>query len=203
MSKFLFNMGERIIRIAISAAFLVLFFYLSQGIFKACSNRGKASVNKTETAAEVLESDNATSEAYADEYFEDYAPEESEEYVSYGASETQEFEDDLFDEPEDKPAVQETPAPATKPAPRTQSRPSSSSSGKYIAVAGNYLIQDNAKNMVKKLQNIGYNDAELFIFDGSQYYTVSAVRSNDYDMVQSSARDLRQRGIDNYVHTVR
>lgn len=202
-------MGERIIRIAISAFFLVMIFFIFSGIYKSCKNKSTTDTTKAETATDALESNDASLEEYAEEYFEDgyNESEDSEEYTSYGASDTQEFDDDLFDEPEDNtPSTSNTTSsydPEPEPEPTPARAISSNTTGKYIAVAGNYLIIDNARNMVKKLQRIGYDDAEYFTFDGSEYYTVGAVRTNDYDSVQSSARDLRQRGIDNYIHTVR
>lgn len=202
-------MGERIIRILISAIFLVLVFFVFQGIFKSCKSKKGETITKTEAATEALESSSSEKEEYAGEYFDDYVgDQDDEEYTSYGGA-SEDFNNDLFDEPEEstsstqeaKPA---TPKPASKPKPKPAARnTASNSSGKYIAVAGNYLIIDNARNMVQKLQNLGYDGAEYFTFDGSEYYTVGAIRSNDYASVQSSARDLRQRGIDNYIHTVR
>ena len=67
-----------------------------------------------------------------------------------------------------------------------------------MVVAGNFLVEANAGNMVRKLNNLGYT-AESVVFDESQYYTVLASRSDDYNQALSVSSQLKSRGIDNYV----
>jgi len=73
--------------------------------------------------------------------------------------------------------------------------------GKYLLIAGNFLVKENAIAMVNKLLEMGYNEAEWAVFDYSQYYTVVAVRNDNYALAQSNSKELKSRGIDNYIHT--
>jgi len=74
-----------------------------------------------------------------------------------------------------------------------------SSQKKYMIVAGNYLLEDNANDMVQKLRNNGYNSAEKVVFDLSQYHTVVAARFDDRSSADRIAQRLKNEGFDNYV----
>jgi len=75
---------------------------------------------------------------------------------------------------------------------------SSSSQKKYMIVAGNYLLEDNANDMVRKLRTSGYNSAETVVFDLSQYHTVIAARFADRSSADRTAERLKNEGFDNY-----
>lgn len=75
------------------------------------------------------------------------------------------------------------------------------SGGKYLVIAGSYLLESNADEMVSKLKNIGYSNAEKVIFDQSQFHSVCAGRFDDYTKAVQSKSELSRRGIDNYIHT--
>jgi cell division protein FtsN len=139
--------------------------------------------NVTETVSDVAE--NANDEFFSDEGAYD--------------DDNSELADELFDdEPQVKEEVKAAPqktAPVEKP---RQAQTYSSSDGKYMVVAGNFLVEANAGNMVRKLNNLGYS-AESVVFDESQYYTVLATRSNDYNKALSVSSQLKSKGIDNYV----
>lgn len=77
---------------------------------------------------------------------------------------------------------------------------SSSSSGDYLVIAGSFLQDANANKMVTKLQNMGYSGAEKLNFDGSAYQTVIAGRYNDNGQAVDITYQLKNRGIDCYVH---
>jgi hypothetical protein len=66
---------------------------------------------------------------------------------------------------------------------------------------GSYLIEDNAQTMIKKLKNLGYENAEMVIFDMSQYHSVCAGRFSSLSSAQQESSALKRKGIDNYVHT--
>ena len=70
-----------------------------------------------------------------------------------------------------------------------------------MVVAGNFLVKENADQMVTNLKRMGYENAEWSVFDYSQYYTVIAFRTNNFSEAQSTSTALKERGIDNYVHT--
>jgi hypothetical protein len=68
-----------------------------------------------------------------------------------------------------------------------------------MLIAGNYLVQSNANEMRSKLSNLGFANAEVAIFDNSQYHTVIASRYSDYGEALESSSNLKAKGIDCYV----
>lgn len=77
---------------------------------------------------------------------------------------------------------------------------SSSAGGRYMVIAGSYLEESNADVMVRKLGKLGYNNAEKVVFDLSQFHSVCAARYEDHGAAIQASTDLKNRGIDNYVH---
>ena len=73
--------------------------------------------------------------------------------------------------------------------------------GKYLVIAGSYLIRENAEKMIKKLNDLGYRDASIINFELSQYHSITAGRYFSYDRAAEIARAIQGRGIDCYVHT--
>lgn len=76
---------------------------------------------------------------------------------------------------------------------------SSSGAGEYMVIAGNYLVEANARDMIAKLRNLGYDNAEIGIFQRSQYHTVIASRHASQSSAFSVANDIKHRGVDCYV----
>lgn len=78
-------------------------------------------------------------------------------------------------------------------------------SGNYLVVTGSFLGEANAKKEVRRLKNLGYNNAEVVEFDFSQYHSVCVKRTNSL----SEARGLKNQLIDKhgvadaYVHKKR
>jgi len=80
----------------------------------------------------------------------------------------------------------------------------SSSTGKYFVVTGAFLEEANAKAMVKQLKKAGYKNAEVAVFDLSQYYTVFARRYNTLNSANDLAESISQKlGYETYVHEKR
>lgn len=71
--------------------------------------------------------------------------------------------------------------------------------GKYLVMAGSYLIRENAESMMKNLKKMGFTQAEVVIFDNSQYHTVLAGRYDDENAARQLVVQLRQNGIESYV----
>jgi len=81
---------------------------------------------------------------------------------------------------------------------------SSASTGKYFVVTGAFLDEANAKAMVKQLKKAGYKNAEVAVFDLSQYYTVFARRYNSFNSANDLAASISQKlGFETYVHEKR
>ncbi len=182
----------RVIKIIIWIFILIILYLILSVTYNQCTKTSKDMLDKakngvenvTETVSDVAE--NANEEFFSDEGAYD--------------EENSDLADQLFDdeepeyEEEVKAEVRKT-TPTPKP---RQAQTYTSSDGKYMVVAGNFLVEANAGNMVKKLNNLGYS-AESVVFDESQYYTVLATRSNDYNKVLSVSSQLKSKGIDNYV----
>lgn len=92
--------------------------------------------------------------------------------------------------------------PVVKPQTTTANRnvDSGSSTGKYMIMAGSYILESNADEMVKKLNKLGYDNAEKVVFDLSQFHSVCAGRFDDYTKAVQTSAELKRRGVDNYVH---
>jgi len=114
---------------------------------------------------------------------------------------TQDLSDDLSDLTDLTEPVTDS-EPKYEPAPQV-SKPeyTSSSSGNFLLVAGNYSIHGNAETMRSKLKRMGYDSAEIVNFDNSTFSTVLASRYNDYEAAVRASNALKTRGIDCYVHT--
>ena len=82
-------------------------------------------------------------------------------------------------------------------APRKANR--ANRTGRYMVVAGSFLIKDNADKMKRKLHNLGYN-AEVVNFNLSQYYSVIAGRYSDRSSAQETVNILKRNNINSYVH---
>ena len=68
-----------------------------------------------------------------------------------------------------------------------------------MVIAGNYLVKTNANGMMKKLDNMGYPNSEVGVFDRSQYHTVIAYRSDSYSSALKVSNAIKRQGIDCYV----
>lgn len=87
---------------------------------------------------------------------------------------------------------------------RSSAGSNGASSGKYFVIAGSYLQETNAQEMVKRLKRAGYRDAEVVVFDLSQYYSVFARRYNSYRSANDMAAAISNKlGVEAYVHEKR
>lgn len=191
---------ERILRIVglfILALFVYFFF---STIFNTCSEKKEALKSQAEAGMEqVGESISDVGERANDEFFSD---ETSDEDLNYTSNESVSA-DDLFQEA-DIDLTESTPQKETKTYTAPVSKPRqtySNTEGKYLVVAGNFLVEDNALKMKNKLKNLGYNSSETVVFDQSQYHTVLAARYSKYNDAVSMSNRLKNQGVDNYVHT--
>jgi hypothetical protein len=69
-----------------------------------------------------------------------------------------------------------------------------------MVMAGSYILESNADEMVMKLNKLGYSNAEKVVFDLSQFHSVCAGRFDDYTKAVQVSAELKRRGVDNYVH---
>lgn len=192
-----------ILRIALWASFFTLVFLSATWIFNGCKSQTDTALDAVDEVAEstedIVKSVEENVKEVTDELFED-----SDEiiYTNEDEDDGDSLADDLFQEADTDVAVKPTPARERKPDPKP-APVRSSATGKYLVVAGNYLVESNARAMVKKLKGMGFGSAEHLVFDQSQYYTVIASRSSSSSGAQSSAATLKAKGVPSYVHTQR
>ena len=102
---------------------------------------------------------------------------------------------------ESKPAKPITTTTQTKPTKSNNTRISKvKSNGKYMVIAGSFLIKDNALDMKNRLSKLGYENSELVVFNLSQYHSVVASRYSTYEAALKISNELKRSGVDCYVH---
>ncbi len=194
----------RFLKIAVYIAVLFLGYLWIATVAKSCNKSETANTDDTEFVDDI-----ASEDEFADDFFDDETEESDESLDEMGGGSTTEDEYDLTDEsPMDYTEVDEI-IEETKPTRQTHSDPihqstsksTSSSNGKYLLLAGSYLIEDNASVMVNKLRKMGYNNAEVVVFEMSQYHSVCAGRFSNMSTANQESSSLKRQGVDNYVHT--
>lgn len=201
---------NRVLKIVIYAVVVFLIYLWISSVAKSCN---KPATKSDISAAEEANGDFTYDDEIYDEYFEDEQSSDEVETIDVSESEKENMGEssdyDVNDftyeasEEEVKALSSEPKASSTpqKSNPVRQTSSSSYSDDKYLVIAGSYLIKDNAEKMVDKLKNLGFYDAEIVTFDMSQYYSISAGRYDDYAMASNVASQVKNNGIDCYVHT--
>ena len=194
---------SRLLKILIYAVVLFFLFLWLSTIVKSCgSDKGTNDPSTTTASAEEI-----PEETYdEDDFFEDEATDdpsemttESEDKIDY--TEIDKVVEDKLNQQESKPAKPTTTTTQTKPAKSNNTRVSKSdSNGKYMVIAGSFLIKDNALDMQKRLSKLGYDNSELVVFDLSQYHSVVASRYSTYEAALKISNELKRSGVDCYVH---
>lgn len=177
----------KLMKIVLWIVVLAVVYLACSSLFKSCNGTAADGLETmTEAVSDVAEGTTDMVTDVGEELFED---EESEE-IDYSDDEGYEESEEIIEEEiiEDDP-VEETPRYTN----------TSSSSGQYMLIAGNYLVETNGNEMIKKLKNLGYGSADLAIFDNSQYHTVIASRYSDYNEALRAESSLKAKGIDCYV----
>jgi len=188
----------RFLKIAVYIAVLFLGYLWIATVAKSCNKSNTASNDDTEMVDDI-----AYEDEFADDFFEDEEEdtEESVDEMGGGSESSEEFditESETMDYTEIDEIIEDTKTESvTHSAPIRQS----SSSGKYLLLAGSYLIEDNASQMVRKLKKMGYDNAEVVIFEMSQYHSVCAGRFSSRSAAKQESNSLKRKGVDNYVHT--
>jgi len=166
-------------------------FLLISTCFNSCGNK----------ADDVLDDASELSDDMDDLFADDDIFEDNSDEIFEDDEET-EYEDDTFVEGDEAdnsdyvdPEPDYTETDYTTPAAST----SHSTAGDYMVIAGNYLVESNARSMIRKLDNMGYPNSEVGVFDRSQYHTVIAYRSDSYSSSLEVANAIKRQGIDCYV----
>ena len=187
-------------RIALWACFFIFIYLGTTMLFKSCKSETQSAIEVaddiTDASEDKVKDLEENVKEIADKFFED---DDEIIYTNEDEDGESELANDLFKE---EPTQQTRKEPAREKT-STPAPVRTSSTGRYLVVAGNYLVEANAREMVKKLKNMGFSGAEHLVFDQSQYYTVIASRSSSSSSAQSSSDNLKGKGVDNYVHTQR
>jgi len=76
--------------------------------------------------------------------------------------------------------------------------------GEYLVLAGSYRYKGNAETEVRRLQRLGYSQAEATLFNRGAYATVLVDRFSSLAEARELVRELSsQHGIEAYVHEKR
>lgn len=89
--------------------------------------------------------------------------------------------------------------PVNKPVAATKPVYQSDSEGKFLVLAGSFLLKENADAMVSKLHKMGFKEAKVVIFTSSEYHSVLAARFDSEDKARAVSTQLKQKGVDSFV----
>jgi len=98
-----------------------------------------------------------------------------------------------------KPAIKPNPVIENANDTPKATPPTKGDGGNYMVMAGSYLLKENAVKMVKKLKSMGYPQAEVVVFQSSEYHSVVAARFSTESSAKSAASGLKQKGVDSFV----
>ena len=198
---------SRLLKILIYAVVLFFLFLWLSTIVKSCGSDNETNAPSTTTS----NTDDTTEEIYdEDDFFEDESADEvaddpsemtteSEDKIEYTEIDT--VVKEKLNQQESKPAKPMTTTTQTKPTKSNNTRVSKvNSNGKYMVIAGSFLIKDNALDMKNRLSKLGYENSELVVFDLSQYHSVVASRYSTYEAALKISNELKRSGVDCYVH---
>ena len=197
---------SRLLKILIYAVVLFFLFLWLSTIVKSCgSDKGTTTPStttaSTEDSAEETYDQDDFFEEEGDESISDESEEPADDQIDY--TEIDKVVEDKLNEKEPEPTPVVSRPSQTTPKPNNNRKKTVSkgtSSGKYMVIAGSFLIQNNAENMRKRLNNLGYDNASLVVFDLSQYHSVVAARFGTYEAALKVSNELKRRGMDCYVH---
>ncbi len=191
----------RLPKIILTIATMTAIFLWVSLAFNSCGDKADGLIDDSATSSEVTNDDSRIFDADNDNDIfgsdsaedPDFEIEEDDEEVEY-VDDPAEID---FTEPEpERTRVVER---EKTPAPVATNNNSGNSYGEYMVIAGNYLVESNAKAMMKKLSNLGYNNSDVSVFDNSQYHTVIASRHDSYGSALEIASAIRRQGVDCYV----
>lgn len=66
-------------------------------------------------------------------------------------------------------------------------------SGDYLVIAGSFRFKANAESEANRLRRLGYNDAEVALFNRGAYASVIVSRFSDLSSAQDLVRELKSR----------
>ncbi len=192
-------MMERILKILVIGIFAFLLILWIATVFNTCNNKNNDDNVQTEIMEDSL---NTTDDIdLTEDIFDDDTTASANEVSVSGDKTNADQKNDKDEDFTDYTGETEVEKSNNKPKTEKAIKPKQKStySGKYLVVAGSYLVRGNAEKMKKRLYDLGYN-SEIVNFNLSQYYSVLAGRFNSRKEAQNTVTILKRNGIDSYVH---
>ena len=194
---------ERILKILGIAAIIFLLIYWISDISKGCNSSNKDAENTEEIMQNEDEGDvNIEEDIFSDEQSKSEEGNQKAETDKSSSTNKDNMDDYVDYSGEVKENKKQTETVAKKASPDKTSpekKHKVSTGGRYLVVAGSYLVKSNANKMKQRLYNLGYN-SEIVNFDLSQYYSVLAGRFSSRKEANEAVTILKRNGIDCYVH---
>ncbi len=194
---------ERILKILGIAAIIFLLIYWISDISKGCNGSNKDAENTEEIMQNEDEGDvNIEEDIFSDEQSKSEEGNQEAETDKSSSTNKDNMDDYVDYSGEVKENKKQTETVAKKASPDKTSpekKHKVSTGGRYLVVAGSYLVKSNANKMKQRLYNLGYN-SEIVNFDLSQYYSVLAGRFSSRKEANEAVTILKRNGIDCYVH---
>jgi len=190
---------ERILKILVIGIFAFLLILWIATVFNTCNNKNNDDNVQTEIMEDSL---NTTDDIdLTEDIFDDDTTASANEVSVSGDKTNADQKNDKDEDFTDYTGETEVEKSNNKPKTEKAIKPKQKStySGKYLVVAGSYLVRGNAEKMKKRLYDLGYN-SEIVNFNLSQYYSVLAGRFNSRKEAQNTVTILKRNGIDSYVH---
>lgn len=194
------NVMNRALKILSIAVILFLAYMWVSILYKSCNKNSEFEGFEEEFVEDSNEVP-ALSDDYEDEPF--FKEDEGEEKATVSSDKTDPIDYNELDQ-----KIEETQKETKRDV--SQSNPvqekqnaytdSGDAGGRYMVIAGSYILESNADQMVKKLEGMGYSNPEKVVFDLSQFHAVCAGRYDDYTKAVQVSSELKRRGVDNYVH---
>lgn len=189
------------------ALFAVLFTLLAVAGYKACQMQKEAQIQAEELAEldQALRDmgypleDTTAGSAYAGGDVDYNAP------ATSGSDKTAE---NPYDQPAAGPATSydqpAAAAPAQTAVPKTSnagrvvdySTETEPNDGRYRVVAGSFRVKDNARRQMEKIIRMGYQSAEVGLYNRGAYAVVIVKRTNDLNEANRIVDALEDKGID-------
>jgi len=195
---------SRLLKILLYAVVLFFLFLWLSSIVKSCGSETSTPTTSTAVAEDTQEETYEEDDFFEDEESEDvneenvYANESDESYeeqIDY--TEIDKVVEEKLNDRESDPEYRSNQSTGNN---RNTNVSKGNSGGKYMVIAGSFLIEKNAENMRRRLNNLGYDNADLVVFDLSQYHSVVAARFSTYEAALKVSNELKRKGLDCYVH---
>ncbi|MCB9284913.1 MAG: SPOR domain-containing protein [Lewinellaceae bacterium] len=182
--------------VIICVAAIIFLLYRTTDLFKS-----KDALNQPQQTEESLYEDDGTS---GDDYTDDPYYNDTSEF-DFLADTTSDSQAATAAPAESKPSAPATTKESTQPV--RESKPvdveEMEGVGNYLVLAGAFTIMANAEAHAKRLQKLGFSDAQVALFNKGKYATVLVGRYESKSDATALVGRLADKGVEAYVHLKR